>query len=330
MRFLLIFLSFFLFFSAGNADEITIMSYNLHNYFVAGEEGGEPKTDSSKRALMKVIQSANPDIFFAVELGGEKALADLMDNLKKSGCDYLFSKEITGADDTRHIALIAKFAPLKFEEKNNLYYRIKPKDSAKNFQEKVFVERGFIHAVFEFGKNYRLHILGAHLKSRLFHPRYNQTDMRRYEARLCRYLVNRIQEDEKDANILVIGDFNDIYISDPLVTLRAPEKSFDKRLYDLRPRDSLGMAWTHWWNQEDVYGRIDYALCSPALIPEIDFNKTKIIHVPECWMFASDHRPLFLTINTKDSPLWPEDKIEKLFSEGIYRQSAPENVIPQP
>jgi endonuclease/exonuclease/phosphatase family metal-dependent hydrolase len=152
--------------------------------------------------------------------------------------------------------------------------------------------------------------------------------MRRYEARLLRYLVNDIQEKEKDANILVVGDFNDIYSSDPLITIRAPEKIFKNKLYDLRPLDSSGLPWTHWWHSEDIYGRIDYTMASASLLPEINFDKTKVVHLRNYWMFASDHRPVFVTINTENSKSWGKDKIDKYFPAGLRRDSFTDTALP--
>jgi endonuclease/exonuclease/phosphatase family metal-dependent hydrolase len=303
------------------AKEISVMTYNLCNYFVAPETG-KPKSDDSKKALVGMIKSANPDILFIVELGGAKSLEDLMENLKSAGCnDYVFSDEMTGEDESRHIGFISKFKPLKIDKKEDLFYRIKRKDREDGYAEKVFVQRGFMHLLFEFEDNYRLHVIGAHLKSRLPHPRYIQTDMRRYEARLLRYLVNDIQEKEKNANILLVGDFNDIYSSDPLITLRAPEKTFKNKLYDLRPLDSSGLSWTHWWNSQDVYGRIDYALASAALLPEINFDRTKVVHLREQWMHASDHRPTLVSISTENAAAWNKETIDKYFPGGVRSDS---------
>ncbi|GEM_PF-264991 len=303
---------------SSSAKEISVMTYNLCNYFTV-EDGIKPKADDSKKALMEMIKGSNPDILFVVELGGEKSLEDLTVNLKAAGCkDYVFAEEMTGDDESRHIGLISKFKPVIVEKKDNLFYKIKPKDRQDGFPEKVFVQRGFLHAVFEFENGYRLHILGAHLKSRLPHPRYIQTDMRRYEARLLRYQVNDILEKEPDANILVVGDFNDVYSSDPMQTLRAHEKPLEKRLFDLRPVDSKGLPWTHWWHGEDVYGRIDYALASTALLPEINFDKTKVVHMPEYWMFASDHRPVLVTIKMDNAKALDKETLDKNFPNEIF------------
>ncbi len=297
------------------------MSYNVCNYFVDGDRGGNIKIQSSKDAIVKMIKAANPDILVASEVGSDNALDDLMSVLAKAGCDYKYAKSATGIDWTRHLVLISKSPPADFECRNDLTYKIKPKDREDFLAEDVGVQRGFLHAVFKFQNGYDLHIVGAHLKSRVFHNRYNQTDMRRYEARLLKYFINEIQEKEANANILVMGDMNDSYDTDPMLTLRSLEKSPDKRLYDLRPVDSLGIAWTHWWNREDVYGRIDYAYSNLALLPEICFEKTMIPHIAELWMFASDHRPLFITIRTEEMPGLGQDILNVSFKDAIYRKN---------
>jgi endonuclease/exonuclease/phosphatase family metal-dependent hydrolase len=224
---------------------------------------------------------------------------------------------MSGADSGRFIGCVAKFAPDSFKKIDSLTYRIKPKDDENAYLEKVRVQRGFLHTVFVRG-GYRLHIVNAHLKSRMFHPRYNQTDMRRLEARLLKYYVNDIIQADPEANVIVAGDMNDVYSSSPMVTLRGADQRPDRRLYDLKPADSCGATWTHWWNMEDSYGRIDYVLVSPALLPEIDFSKTGIPHIPELWFYASDHRPVITVITAKDEKLWTDGQISALFEDGIH------------
>ncbi len=217
-------------------------------------------------------------------------------NLKTSGLNYAFIKSTQGEDDTRHIVILSKIKPKEIYERKDLKYKIKVKES--DLYDEITSQRAIVHTIFEFKDNYRLHVVAAHLKARLFHPRYNQTDMRRYEARLIRYLVNEILEKEQNANILVMGDMNDTYDSEPIRLIRDDKKKLQMRLYVLRPADKWNLYWTHWWNQNDAYSRIDYAFASYGLLPEIDTNKSYIVHLPEYWMFASDHRPLLITINT--------------------------------
>ena len=52
-------------------------------------------------------------------------------------------------------------------------------------------------------------------------------------------------------------------------------------------------------------------MASASLLPEINFDRTKVVNLRDYWMFASDHRPVFVTINTKDSAPWKKDTVEK-------------------
>ncbi|MEM4247951.1 MAG: hypothetical protein QXH80_01680 [Candidatus Nanoarchaeia archaeon] len=300
-----------------NAGELTVMFYNSCNYYVQGDENGKEKIESSKKALFQMIKAVSPDILVCAEIGSENGMRDLLSGLEKVECKYPFSNFSSGEDSSRHIVFLSKIEPVFFESRNNFTYQIRPKDKPRSHLETVGIQRGFPHAVFKTSDGYTLHVIAAHLKSRLFHKRYNQTDMRRYEARLLKYYVNGIQSANPKANILVVGDMNDTFNSDPMITLRSSEKTPDKRLYDLRPLDADGNAWTHWWNTEDSYGRIDYAYANLNLLPEIDLTKTKIPHIPELWFIASDHRPVFVSIKTNDAPL-PNDKlIENAFKDSI-------------
>lgn len=294
-------------------EQISVMSFNLQNYFLQHGRSTPRKTDQSKKALFKTIKDTDPDIIMMSEIGGPEAIKDLQSNLKS----YPYSVIMHGADSTRFIGCMAKFKPEKITKVDNLTYNIKPKKRQYNSMEQVPVQRGFLHVLFKKG-DYQLHIVNAHLKARLFHPRYNQTDMRRLEARLLKYYVNDILKTDAEANILVTGDMNDVYSSNPLVTLRGASQKFPKRLYDLKPADAEGNTWTHWWKEQDSYGRIDYFLASPALLPEIDFSKSRIAHLAKEWLNASDHRPIVTVINTQDEKAWNEEKINAKFKDGIY------------
>ncbi|HPN84275.1 MAG TPA: endonuclease/exonuclease/phosphatase family protein, partial [Victivallales bacterium] len=297
--FLRIICLFFLSAAQTFSEEISVMSFNLCNYFVEGDGQPPIKPASSREAIGKILGKIRPDIFIAIEIGGEKSYADFSKLLKENGCEYKFQKIMQGDDSSRHMALFSKFEPKEFHARNDMKYKIKVKNSY--YSDEIGVQRGILHSIFVFDGGYKLHLIGAHLKARVFHPRYNQTDMRRYEARILRYIVNSILEKEPDANVLVMGDFNDSFDSEPIRLLRDDKKENESRLYDLRPSDKWGMYWTHWWNQYDNYSRIDYALASYSILPEIDHYKTQIIHIPELWMFASDHRPILIVLNTKNS-----------------------------
>lgn len=304
--------------SAG-AESFKIMAYNVRNYFLKGGRFGSMKEAYSKAALRDMVNSVAPDALVLTEVGDQAALDDFQKILNDGGADYDFAKVVDGPDSSRHIGLLSRRAPKEFIAVTDLLYRVKPKKKGASPVVNP-VSRGFLHAVFELGDGYRLHVLGAHLKSKVFHYRFNQSDMRRYEARLLRYYADEILKKEPAANILVVGDLNDTPDSAPLRFLRAGKRGNKTGLLDIRPCDDMGMAWTHWWHEQDSYSRIDYALSSAGLVPELIFNDCRVCHLPDSWVYASDHRPLVVALETKDAEEWPDDKIVEIFPNGIKKE----------
>ena len=297
-------IAFLLLFSAVSSyaddNNISVMSFNVWNYFVQGERSSPVKDEKSRDAVAATIASANPDIVLLSEIGGKKSINDLSERLKKLGVNYKYIDVMHGADSWRYLGVMAKFKPLAVEKKRDLLYKIHPKKLAAGAMDSVPVQRGFFYLTFQ-KKDYKLHIVSVHLKARVFHPRYNQTDMRRFEARLLRYYINDILKKEPETNLLVVGDFNDNYSSNPLTVIRGDKlKTTSKKLTDLKLKDRWHNRWTHWWNAEDSYSRIDYSLASSGLIKEIDVTKSRIIHIPKYWLVGSDHRPLLTVINAED------------------------------
>lgn len=287
---------------------VRIVGYNIYNWLLP--DVSAVKSPESRDMTVSILASLNPDIAVLVETGGMASVGEITGRLAKFGLAYPFATSVTGEDQDRHIAVIAKTAPVQVAHEENLTYNL--------FGRAVPVQRGFAHLVFAWPDGWRLHLIGVHLKSKVFDAR-GQTDMRRYEARLLRYLVNRIQADEPDANILIMGDFNDTPESSPLNTLFSRRSKPALQLYDLRPLDGGRLSWTHLQDDADTYSRIDYALVSQHLLPSVRFEETAIPDIAD-WFIASDHRPVVVTLETRDLPLAPERL--RLFERNI-RQPVP-------
>ncbi|MEN9361785.1 MAG: hypothetical protein RL095_3320 [Verrucomicrobiota bacterium] len=269
--------------------QIRIASYNLYN-FKPGEAPRQFKTEVSRAATAAVIAEMNADILLISELGPDPSLAELQAELRLRHADYAFSSVVRGPDPTRHIAVLARFKPVEVGHVTDSKYRIQGQDQP--------VLRGFAHCVFQWSNGYKLHIVGAHLKSQLPHP-LGQNDMRRYEARQLHYLVDDIMKADPKANILVMGDMNDSYDSAPIKEIQYRRYPDEKQLYDLRPFDGNNGAWTHYYDVQDSYSRIDYFFASWSLLPEIDLGKT-FVHASPHWFIASDHRPIVTTLIPED------------------------------
>jgi len=108
---------------------------------------------------------------------------------------------------------------------------------------------------------------------------------------------------EPDANLVVLGDFNDTKDS---ATLRELIGRGKRKLFDTRPTERNGdtarseprdVAWTYFYGKTDEYSRIDYILLSPALKRNWLATETCIPFVPN-WGLGSDHRPVMAGFTT--------------------------------
>jgi endonuclease/exonuclease/phosphatase family metal-dependent hydrolase len=280
----------------GSPELFTVVCYNLNNYIDPELGYSESKPAKSREACLDALARMETDVLVLLEVGGDKVARSIAEGLGKRGAEYPFTSVVAGDDEVRRIAVLAKKEPAEVDHEVSATYNMG--------EEVVPVQRGFANCLFAWPNGYRLRLISAHLKSKRYHP-LGQTDMRRYESRQLRYLVNRYVLEDTEANILVIGDFNDNPRSSPLNTLFNRRRRAEGELYDLRPLGKNGLSWTHFWSTEDIYSRIDYALVSHGLLAEIDYDKTEIVAVDN-WYALSDHRPIRVTLRTQDGELKPE------------------------
>ncbi len=285
-------------------EKLRIVAYNLENQ-AAEDAVKKAKTPEAHAAAVKIVVHLDPDIAVLCEVLGEASYLELYRKFKDAGLNFQFGTIVKGQDGDRNITVFSKIQPARVNHEVNATYSLNGQD--------VRVRRGFAHCVFRWQNGYELHIVGAHLKSKVFHQ-LGQTDMRRYEARLLRYLADDIIKANPAANILVLGDMNDLSDSSPLNTLYARRSGPQKQLYDLRPVDGQNHSWTHYWDQNDTYSRIDYALASLGILPEVAFAETVIPDIAEIEL-ASDHRPLLVVIRPQEKPL--DEGLMKLFDRNI-------------
>jgi endonuclease/exonuclease/phosphatase family metal-dependent hydrolase len=173
------------------------------------------------------------------------------------------------------------------------------------------VSRGFTDVDLKVNDRYEFTLIGAHLKSRRPVPEGDEAEMRFEEAKILRAMVDGKLAKNPNANIVVLGDFNDTYNTKAikeivgsgkakLVDTRPAERNGDNQPNPANPRYSpRNITWTHYYGVEDTYSRIDYLMLSPGMAREWNKDQTYIPTLPN-WGIGSDHRPVVAVFETVD------------------------------
>lgn len=272
------------------AGEFSIMSYNLMRFqFDDRDRDGQAnefKPDREIQAVLSVIASVSPDVLACMEIGDGPALDKLRGALKARGLDYPHARHLVRPDSHTHLALLSRFPIVAYEPVTNEVYSIGTNT--------VPVQRGFLCADIRVSDTYEFKIIAAHLKSKRYSP-LGQTEMRRNEARLLNKTARRFMAEKTNLNLIVVGDLNDTQDSSALHEARGKPQVLE----DLRPADALGDRWTHIFYPEDAYERIDYMLCSPAMLREVVTGKCHVVRSMQTEP-ASDHRPVVGVFRSQD------------------------------
>jgi endonuclease/exonuclease/phosphatase family metal-dependent hydrolase len=283
--------------SAAGAREVVFVHYNLENYLPMSRKVGDrfvpdaPKPDKEIRALISAIKSINPDILGVAEMGDQKMLADFQTRLRKAGMDFPHLEWVRGDEGSdRHLALLSKLPIVARDSMSDVPLEL---DGRRHR-----MGRGILDVTVQVSPEYRLRLVGLHLKSKRAVPMYDQQKFRAKEALIVRSRLNQILAADPNQNLLLFGDLNDTKNEFPIREILGPSNS-PASLRDLPLRDREGLTWTHFWDNADLYSRIDYLMASRGLWPEIRLNRSGISssrHTRE----ASDHRPIYTTIDANE------------------------------
>ena len=275
--------------SASN-EAVRFLSYNLRNYLVMrryndGKSSYIEKPESEIEPLLNVIAEGTPDILGICEIGSLKDLTDFQKRLAIKGIHLPHTHHVQGSDKVRSLAILSKYP---------ITPHPKPKDSSYMLEGKeFFISRGILDASIKAaGKNIRF--LGVHLKSKRPIKEADQEMMRRNEAALLRKHIDHILKSDKKAHLVVYGDLNDTKRTKTVSSIKGRGNS-SIRLKILDPADSRGELWTHHWEREDIYSRIDFCMVSLGLEPHIDHKASKLLD-PRYWAQGSDHRAILVII----------------------------------
>ncbi len=259
-------------------DPFSFVAYNVKNWLVSYQS--RAKSDEAKAAVIRMLAAGDPDIIGLSEIGSEDDVREIQEDLKQAGIDLPHFFYTGGADKVRHLALISRYP---------IDNTVSPDLSIPG--KEYSVQRGILDATITIGEG-QVRFIGLHLKSKRPVPEFDQAVIRLDESKIVRKHLDSIFEKDPEAMIIAYGDFNDTTrsLSTRMVTGRYNSRQAMKPV-DLE--DSRGENWTHNWDYQDIYSRIDFVTVSRGISPHVDTKTSRIID-EDFWEEASDHRPLLV------------------------------------
>jgi len=285
------------------AETFRVATYNVANYLDQPTESRRfTKSAAAKAKIRESILAMKPDVIAFEEMGSPSALQELRGSLKAEGLDFPHWEHVTGYDTNIHVAVLSRFPIVARHPHTNDNFLL----SGRRFQ----VSRGFAEVDIKVNDNYTFTLLAAHLKSRRPVPEADEAELRMEEAKLLRAKVDVLLAANPDANVVVLGDFNDTKDSKStkavishgkhkLVDTRPAERNGDNLPNPNPAWEPMNITWTHFYGKEDTYSRIDYIMLSPGMAREWVTNESYVVTIPN-WGLGSDHRPIMATFSTDD------------------------------
>jgi endonuclease/exonuclease/phosphatase family metal-dependent hydrolase len=290
--------------TAEAAGTFRVGTYNVENYLDEATQTRYAKSEESRSKVRQMIREMRADVLALQEIGSVKALEGLREGLRAEGCDFPYVAHVVGSDTNIQVGVLSKFPIIESREHTNDNFLLRGR--------RYRVGRGFAELRIQVGTNYTFWLITAHLKSKRAVVFADESEVRLEEAKILRQKVDAVLATEPEANLVVLGDFNDNRNSPPISVLvgRGAHKLIDTRPVErngdgsvagvagasARGRDSV---WTHYYAEAETYSRLDYILVSRGMAREWIPNETYIVATP-FWGEASDHRPIVATFEIGD------------------------------
>ena len=285
------------------AESFNIVTYNVENYVIEQPTERPIKPQAARQKVWESILAAKPDVLALQEVGSTNALLEIQNALSERALKLPYTEFINGFDANIHLAILSRF-PLDERHPHT-------SDEYLLNNERLHVSRGFAQVDVSVNSNYSFTMLVAHLKSKRPVNFADQSDMRLEEAKILRRKIDACFADDKNVNLVVLGDLNDLKDSKPVRTVigrgnmgLTDTRPFERHEDAVKPGGDRKHAlrsesWTHFYEKEDVWSRIDYILLSRGMEHEWLPEKSFIAVVPE-WGLASDHRPVVACFTPED------------------------------
>lgn len=201
------------------AHRFRIMSYNVENLFDTRHDAGKNDTeflpdgdrhwtrsryDKKLNAIAKVITAVGegevPALVGLVEVENDSVLTDLTQHTPLRGAGYRYV--MTSSPDRRGIDVALLYQPGRFEPVSRQSIRIPPLSKSRN------ATRDILHVCGQLQDKSLLDVFVCHLPSRSGGQKETEP-YRLLAARTLRHAVDSIMNVRQEAQIVIMGDFND-------------------------------------------------------------------------------------------------------------------------
>lgn len=261
-----------------NADftPFTFITYNVKNWLTSNQS--PEKSAESKEAIITLLAGGNPDVIGLSEIGSKDDAMEIGAMLRNAGIDLPHIHHTGGADPVRHLAILSRF-PIAAVERPELEIP----GTGQSMQ------RGILDVTLAVGGR-PVRFIGLHLKSKRTVPEFDEALLRVQEAGHVRNHIDRILAADPGTRLVAYGDFNDTTRSLSTRTIYGTYRT-PGYMNPIHVKDSRGETWTHRYQVQDSYSRIDFVTVSSAMKRRVKREASRIIDDP-LWKTASDHRPV--------------------------------------
>lgn len=284
-------------------DLFRIATYNVENYLLQPAEGRAIKPPESRAKVRDHLLAIKADVVALQEVGGAAALQDIRRHLASAGLDYPHSEIAFGWDTNIQVAVLSRFPITARRPHTNDSYLLQGR--------RFHVSRGFLEVDIQVNPQYSFTLFTTHLKSRRVVAVGDEAEMREQEAILLREKIDARLNANRDVNLVLLGDLNDVRDSkstravlgrgrNALMDTRPAERNGDNLPNPIPRYDPRNITWTHFYGKEDTYSRIDYILVSQAMAREWLKDETYVFTAAN-WGVASDHRPVTAAFRAQDN-----------------------------
>ena len=281
----------------------TAMTWNLENLFRPDEGAGpksQPEYAQKLASLANAILQLDPDVLAVQEVGEEDAFTDLVDQLQ----GRYMHRQLSRKPDKRGIR-VGFLSKLPIEDSEEIVAfpesglpSVPGVDRAGNLDETTSLSRGALRIVVKPKPDFPVHLITAHLKSKLLsfpsrlgQVRFTTTDederariagvallQRAAESVALRVKATEILKREPDEALIVLGDLNDVTNAATTQILQGPpgseigtagfnrpDQGDKQRLFNLAPLIDQGRQFSRVFKGSGEL--IDHIFVSEELLP---------------------------------------------------------------